>query len=121
MMAECICFLPKLSSAPILGPGYCQSVGGGGVCISWMSLWEAPWFTLGDLRPASSFAEVKALGGQFCMDLACDVGQGDLVYSLPEFRGEILTHRNSPVSFDLPCAICLVASFVSDPLRPYGL
>ena len=55
------------------------------------------------------------------MDLACDVGQGDLVYSLPEFRGEILTHRNSPVSFDLPCAICLVASFVSDPLQLYGL
>ncbi|ELR57133.1 SAM and SH3 domain-containing protein 1 [Bos mutus] len=25
MMAECICFLPKLSSAPVLGPGYCQS------------------------------------------------------------------------------------------------
>ena len=55
------------------------------------------------------------------MDLACDVGQGDLVYSPPEFRGEILTHRNSPVSFDLPCAMSLVASVVSDSLRPYGL
>lgn len=86
------------------------------MCSSWMPPWEAPPLTSGGLRPASSFAEVKALGGQFCRDLACDVGQGDLAYSLPEFKGEILTHRNSPVSFDLPCAMCLVTSVVSDPL-----
>ena len=60
------------------------------MCISWMSPWEAAWFSLGDLRPTSSFAEVKALVGQFCRGVACDVGQCDIVSSLPEARGEIL-------------------------------